>query len=134
MGTTVDGTKRAEDLLLGALAVLAIQGHTTLRVTDRSFHDHFGKALEIFRQAGGEIAQLAEEYHRDIVSETYDELDHALIAAEQHRFVGFPNPTYSKLQIKMTRKAAERLLHVWLPAERKVFEAAAQSLRTSIER
>jgi hypothetical protein len=134
MATAVSGTKRPEDLLLGALAVLALNGHTTLRVTDRSFHDHFGKALDIFRSAGGEVAQLADEYHCDVVSETYDELDHALIAAEQHRFVGFPNPTYSRLQIKMTRRAAERLLDMWTPDERRVFREAAETLRTSIER
>ena len=134
MATSVSGTKRAEDLLLGALAALTLEGHTTLRVSDRSFHDHFGKALEVFRDAGGEIQVLASEYHRDIVSETYDELDHALIAAEQHRFVSFPNPTYSRLHIKMTRRAAERLLADWNESERSAFERAAESLRASIER
>jgi len=134
MGTSVSSTKRAEDLLLGALAVLTLQGHTALRVSDRSFHEHFGRALDVFRQEGGEIADLANEYHRDIVSETYDELDHALIAAEQHRFVGFPNPTYSRLQIKMTRRAAERILAAWSEHERSAFVRAAASLRTSIER
>ena len=134
MGTLLSDTKRAEDLLLGALAVLALQGHTTLRVSDRSFHNHFGKALEVFREMGGEVADLATEYHRDIVSDTYDELDHALIAAEQHRFVGFPNPTYSRLQIKMTRRAAQRILSAWSDAERDGFKRAAESLRSSIER
>lgn len=134
MATSMSGTKRAEDLLLGALAVLALDGHTTLRVSDRSFHEHFGKALEVFRAEGGEVAELANEYHQDIVSETYDELDHALIAAEQHRFVGFPNPTYSRLQIKMTRRAASRILSVWSAEEIEGFKRAAATLRTSIER
>src|SRR5689334_15029731 len=106
MTTVAVGTRRAEDLLLGALAVLALKGVTTLRVTDRTFHDHFGEALDVFKHASGEIASLASEYHRDIVSNTYDELDHALITAEQHRFVGFPNPSYSRLQIKLTPRAA----------------------------
>lgn len=133
MTSVAHSTKRAEDLVLGALAVLALKHVTTLRVTDRTFHDHFAAALDIFKDAGGEIAALASEYHRDIVSNTYDELDHALITAEQHRFVGFPNPSYSRLQIKLTPRAAERILQSW-PHDREVFERAADSLRRSIER
>ena len=133
MTSVAHTTKRAEDLLLGALAVLALRGVRTLRVTDRTFHDHFGEALSIFKDAGGEVAELASEYHRDIVSNTYDELDHALITAEQHRFVGFPNPSYSRLQIKLTPRAAERILESWA-GDRGVFERAAESLRRSIER
>jgi hypothetical protein len=133
MASIALGSKRAEDLLVGALAVLALQGVTTLRVDDRSFHDHFAKALDEFRNEGGEIGQLAALYHRDPVTNTFDELDHAIIRAEQDRLIGLPNPTYSRLQIKMTRRAAERILAEW-SANRDVFDRAAEELRRSIER
>src|SRR2546423_2885051 len=125
---------RPEDLLLGALAYLSLKGHTTLRTTDRSFHEHFANALEILKDAGGEVSELATKYYRDLVSNTYDELDHALIAAEQYRFVSFPNPSYNRLQIKMTHRAAQKLLDDWSPEQQQVLERAADALRASIER
>jgi hypothetical protein len=134
MTNTVAELHRPEDLLLGSLASLAASGYTTLRTTDRSFHEHFTRALDVFKDAGGLLGKLAGRYYIDIVSNTYDELDHALIAAEQYRFVGFPNPSYNRLQIKMTPKAAQTVLHEWPAAEQEVFKRAAQALKQSIEK
>jgi hypothetical protein len=132
--TATAGLKRPEDLLFGALAVLSLDQVTTLRTNDRSFHDHFAEALKVFEDAGGEIAELASQFFCDVVSNTYDELDQALIAAEQYRFVGFPNPSYNRLAIRITPRAAERILAEWTPEQRDVFKKAAESLRKSIER
>jgi hypothetical protein len=132
MDTVTQQSRRAEDLLLGALAALALRGTKVLPVNEVSFHKHFAAALGVFENADEEIQHLATFYHRDPVSRTYDELDHALITAEQHRFVNFPNPTYSRLQINLSRRAAEKLLEEW-GDRRAVFEAAADSLAASIE-
>jgi hypothetical protein len=126
--------KRPEDLLLGPIAVLALSGVTTLRLHQNTFHDVFTEALKVFQEAAGEFAELASRYHRDIVSGTYDELEHALIAAERSKYIGMPNPTYSRLQIKLTPRAALRLLEKWPPEQRSVIEKAAESLRRSVER
>jgi len=124
--------KQSEDLLIGALAVLAQEGVTTLRTNDRSFHEHFGRVLEIFQAAGGEFADLARRYYRDAVSRTYEELDHALITAEQFGLVRFPNPTYSRLQITMTPRVARRLVNEWPDEQQAVLRRAAAVLRESI--
>ena len=125
------GSKRAEDLLIGTLAVLALQGVDTLQTTDKSFHTHFGAALQVFREAGGELADLADDYYRNVVSNTYDELDHALIAAEQFGLVKFPNPSYSRLQVTIPRRVAEELANEW-GENRAVFERAAKKLYDSM--
>ena len=129
--TLTQGTKRAEDLLVGALAVLALKGIDTLRVTDKSFHDRFATALETFRSAGGELAALADNYYKDIVTETYDELDHSLIAAEQFGLIKFPNPSYNRLQITITPREASRILDTW-GERRAIFEQAAEALRGTV--
>lgn len=132
METVTQNARRADDLLLGALAVLALRGTKVLPVNEVSFHEHFSAALNVFSEADPEISHLATFYHRDPVTGTYDELDRALIAAEQHRFVTFPNPTYSRLQINLSKRAAERLLEEW-GDRRSVFERAVESLEESIE-
>lgn len=122
--------RRPEDLLLGALAALALRDTDILRTPDITFHKRFGRALTVFRDGGEECSILADKYHQDVVSRTYDLLDHALIAAEQRGWVKFPNPSYSRLEISMTRRDAERILARW-PAEcRATFEAAADVLLT----
>jgi len=134
MNAVAGGTDalHVEDLLVGALAVLALQGITTLRTTDRSFHEHFGKALEVFKNSGGRLGELARRYYRDVVSQTYEALDDALITAEQFGFVKFPNPTYSRLQIAMTPRVARRLLEEIGAEHRGVFETAAKELKDSV--
>lgn len=130
-GASLGQAKRSEDLLIGALAILALRGKETLRTTDKSFHQHFGKALEVFRSVGGELGDLASNYYKDIVSNTFDELDHALITAEQFGMVKFPNPSYSSLQITMTPRVAEKELASWDSNSRKTFERAADELYRS---
>ena len=49
-GVPVQPSKRPEDLLIGALAALALEGRDTLRTTDKSFHQHFGADDVIFRE------------------------------------------------------------------------------------
>jgi hypothetical protein len=124
---TTQEPKRAEDLLIGTLAILALRGVDILRVTDSLFHDRFGAALEIFRGAGGELESLADNYYRDIVTETYDELDHSLIAAEQFGLIKFPNPSYNRLQITISPRTAHQILEGW-GGDRQVFERAAEAL------
>lgn len=130
-GTPVRQTRRPEDLLIGALAALALTGRDTLRTTDKSFHEHFGAALDVYREAGGELGDLSSSYYRDIVSDTFDELDHALITAEQFGLVKFPNPSYSRLHITIPPRVAERLLAEWGADLRPVFERAAEELYRS---
>lgn len=122
---------RPEDLLLGVLAALSISGTTTLRTTDKQFHLRFSKALEIFSSAPGKQARLAKFFHRDPVSKTYDQLDHALIAAEQMGWVKFPNPSFSRFQITMTPRDAERLLDEWA-GDRSTIESAAKEILASL--
>ncbi len=124
---TLTEVNKPEDLLLGSLAALSLQGVDTLRTTDKSFHERFGKALAVFREAGGPLATLAEAFHKDVVSSTYDELDHALIAAEQLGLLRFPNPSYSRLQITVPPRVAEKFLSGWAPY-RAAFERAAAEL------
>lgn len=119
---------RPEDLLLAALAALSERGVDTLKTTETSFHEHFGRALEAFRGAGGELASLADHFYWNRVTGTYDELDHALITAEQQGFVRFPNPSYSRLQLSLTPKIARRVLNEWAPAEQAVICQAAMAM------
>lgn len=129
-GTATQESKRPEDLLIGALAALALEGRDTLRTSDKDFHQAFGAALEVFRNAGGELAELAGHYYRDVVSNTFDELDHALITAEQFGLVKFPNPSYSRLQVAIPPRVAERLLSDWGEL-RPIIQKAAQELYRS---
>lgn len=124
------GSRRPEDLLIGALATLALRGIDSLRTTDKSFHEYFAKALEVFREAGGEVKELADRYYCNVASRTYDELDHALIAAEQYGLVKFPNPSYSRVQITMSPRIAKSLLEEWQD-EQQVFDQAANALYES---
>lgn len=133
MSPVLSGELQSEDLLVGALAVLALNGITTLRTSDRSFHEHFSKALAVFREAGGPLGELASSYYRDVVSRTYEALDDALINAEQFGFVKFPNPTYSRLQIAMTPRVARKLLEQMGAEHKATFEAAALKLRQSLD-
>lgn len=121
--------RRTEDLLIALLAELATQGVDTLRINDRAFHDHFGKILDKMKDAGQEVKEVASQYYRNIVSGTYDELDHALIAAEQFGFVKFPNPSYSRLTIAITPRMANQLLADWSAEDRHSIEEAARELR-----
>ncbi len=127
-GISAQRAMRTEDLLVGTLAALALKGVDTIKTADKSFHASFGSALETFRKAGGELADLANCYYRDVVSRTYDELDHALISAEQFGLVRFPNPSYSRLQITISRRVANQLL-ADLAKYRPVFEEAANKLQ-----
>lgn len=117
--------KRTEDLLVALLAVLAEQGLTTLRTNDRLFHDAFAAALDEFRGASNTLKTLARRFHRDIVTDTYNELDHALIRAEKDGLVTFPNPSYSRFQIVMPPRVARRFVSDWAE-DRKWFERAAK--------
>jgi hypothetical protein len=127
----VVGSRKPEDLLIGALAALSLQGIDSLRTTDKSFHEYFSKALEVFRAAGGEMKALADRFYYNLASGTYDQLDHALIAAEQYGLVRFPNPSYSRVQITMSPRIARRLLEDW-SEERAVFDEAAKALYESV--
>lgn len=127
MSIATENIPHTEDLLIGILAVLAINGRDTLKTTDKVFHSAFGEALNEFRKAGGTLKELADSYYQDVVSKTYDELNHALITAESYSLLRFPNPSYSRLQITMNRRVAERLLEKH-ESERSVFERAAQVL------
>ena len=124
--TTLD--KKAEDLVIAVLAELSVQGIDTLRMNDRQFHDHFGIVLDRLRQAGGELKDLADQFYKNIVTDTYDELDHSLITAEQFGFVKFPNPTYSRLTIAITPRMAHRLLASWDSGERSMIASATKEI------
>jgi hypothetical protein len=120
--------KHAEDLLIAVLAELATQGVDTLPVSDRKFHDYFGRLLERLKAGGGELRSLADQFYKNVVTDTYDELDHSLITAEQFGFVKFPNPTYSRLTIAITPRMAHRLLKGWDSAERETIREAAKDI------
>ncbi|HEY4216734.1 MAG TPA: hypothetical protein VGM67_06325 [Gemmatimonadaceae bacterium] len=122
--------KRAEDLVIAVLAELAKQGVETLRMGDKDFHQHFGMILKKFSEGPGELQDLARQFYKNIVNGTYDELDHALITAEQFGFVKFPNPSYSRLTISITPRMAHHMLKEWTPEERVVLEAAARELNS----
>ncbi len=126
MNATIAGNPtKPQDLLIGILAALAKDGVETLKTTDKVFHSGFAAALDVFKNAGGSLAEVAESFHPDIVSNTYDELNHALIAAESFNLLRFPNPTYSRLQLTITPQTAEKLLRKY-PQHRPVFEQAAE--------
>jgi hypothetical protein len=127
MTATLD--KRAEDLVIAILAELATEGVDTLGISDRSIHDRFGKALEKLREDGGEISELARKFYKNVVTDTYDELDHSLIAAEQFGFVKFPNPSYSRATIAITPRMAYRLLKSWPPEQRESIQRAAAVMK-----
>jgi hypothetical protein len=131
MPTPTQPTPRTEDLLIGVLAVLSLQRKETLKITDKVFHKAFGSALDVFRNAGGELQELADSYVPDVVSNTYDELNDALIAAESFHLLRFPNPSYSRLQITMTPRVAQQLLEKY-PGQRGAFEQAAKALLDSM--
>lgn len=123
--------ERTEDLLVGILAVMALRKRDTLRTSDKVLHQAFGAALKVFKNTGGDFCDVAESYYPDVVTETYDELNNALIAAESFNLLRFPNPTYSRLQITMTPRVAEQLLAPY-GEDRQVFEKAADALLEKI--
>lgn len=129
MATAVEsqGPTQPHDLLFGILAGLARSGVETFKTTDKVLHASFAEALEVFKQAGGSLGDLAESYYPDIVTDTYDELNHALIAAQGFNLLRFPNPSYSRLQLTIPPDAAEKLLNRY-PAQREVFERAAEAM------
>lgn len=119
---------RTEDLLIGVLAVIALQGRDTLKTSDKVFHSAFARALDVFSQKGNaELVELADSYYQDVVTNKYEELDDALIAAERFSLLRFPNPTYSRLQVTMTPRVAEEFLNKY-PDQRATFEEAAHVL------
>jgi len=122
-------SKTAEDLLIGILAVLARDGKTSIRINDRSFHAAFGDALAIFRDAGGELGDLAKTFYRDVVSKTYEKLEDALISAEHYGIVKIYNPAFERLEISITPRVAEQFLGDWPSVERSVIEKAAAQFR-----
>ena len=124
--TTIE--RRTEDLLIAILAEISNLGVDTLRMSDRKFHEHFGTALSRLKQAGGEVADLAGQFYKNVVTDTYDELDHSLITAEQFGFVKFPNPSYSRLTIAITPRMAHRLLKDWDAEERIAIRQAAEEI------
>jgi hypothetical protein len=124
--TTID--KRTEDLLIAILAEISLQGTDTLRMSDRKFHEHFGRALELLKSYGGELEELANQFYKNVVTDTYDELDHSLITAEQFGFVKFPNPSYSRLTIAITPRMARRLLKDWSEKDRSAIRDAAKEI------
>lgn len=123
--------KRAEDLVFAILAMLAKDGVDTLKTSDKAFHVGFAAALAKLREAGGELSELSNQFYADPVSATYDELDHALIAAEQFGLVRFPNPSYSRLQLTITPRVAEQLLQSWKD-NRDQLGRAAETLYDSV--
>lgn len=124
--TTIE--KRTEDLVIAILADLSMQGIDTLRMDDRQFHEHFGLVLDRLIAGGGELKDLASQFYKNVVTETYDELDHSLIAAEQFGFVKFPNPSYSRLTIAITPRMAHRLLKDWPEEDRGIIRNATQEI------
>lgn len=124
--TTMD--KRTEDLLIAILAEISLQGTDTLRMSDRKFHEHFGRALSRLKAFGGELEELANQFYKNVVTDTYDELDHSLITAEQFGFVKFPNPSYSRLTIAITPRMARRLLKDWSDEDRSAIREAAKEI------
>jgi hypothetical protein len=118
---------QTEDLLIGILAVLSLRGRDSLKTTDKIFHAAFGEALNVFRADTEGLGKLAESYYPDVVSNTYDELNHALIAAESHNLIRFPNPSYRRLQITMTPRVATALLNSY-GNNTAIFEEAATLL------
>lgn len=123
MNSTLE--KPAENLVIAILAELAAKGIDTLRMSDRKLHDHFDAVLDRLRSAGGELESAANQFYKNVVTDTYDELDHSLITAEQFGFVKFPNPTYSRLTIAITPRMAHRLLQDWTDDERAAIREAA---------
>jgi len=124
---------RPEDLVIGLLAVLADRGVETLKTTDKVLHASFGAALGVFHAAGGTFEELAESFYSDVVTNTYDELNNAIIAAQGLNFLRFPNPSYSRLQLTIPPSAVSRILYKkFSAAQRKVFEEAATALQQSM--
>lgn len=124
--TTIE--KRTEDLLIAILAQLSLQGVETLKVSDRRFHEQFGRALDRLRRSGDELADLASQFYKNVLTDTYDELDHSLITAEQFGFVKFPNPTYSRLTIAITPRMAHRLMQDWPPSHQEAIRQASEEM------
>ncbi|HZJ01071.1 MAG TPA: hypothetical protein VFD22_10455 [Gemmatimonadaceae bacterium] len=118
---------KTEDLLIGMLAVLSLRGRDSVKTTDKAFHSAFGNALEVFKSDDSEIAKVADEYYPDIVSNTYDELNNALIVAEGYSLLRFPNPSYTRLQITMTPRVATTFLNGY-GEKKELFEKAADAL------
>lgn len=127
--------RQAEDLLIGILATLARNGKNTIRINDRNFHAAFGKALDVFRKAGGELESLAKSFYRDLVSKTYEKLDDAIISAEHYGMIKISNPSFERLEISITPRVAEQILSEWSSDDRaRIEEATSEFRRRAIKR
>jgi hypothetical protein len=135
LSSAVEKTAAAQphDLVFGLLAVFAQRGVETLRTTDTVLHGAIAAALDVFRTSSGDLAQLADHYFADAVTDNYDELNNALIEAQSFDLIGFPNPSYSKLEVKIAPDAAEKMLRSF-GANRKTIEDAADAFLLRMRR
>ena len=120
-----------KDLLIGVLAELSLRGIDSIRISDYALHEVFGKALEVYRAQGGELAELASMYYDDGITEANDELERSIIAAEGSGYLRFPNPTYRKLHLTIAPRAAEDIL-MRRPQFRDAYRKAADALEPEL--
>jgi len=127
MGTAKYASRlaRSEDLVLALFAAASLNGTSILELSDTSMHRRFDSVLKVLESAGGDLADLAKLFHKNVVNGTYDLLNLALVSAEHGLWVKFPNPSYSRVLISMTPREAQGFLREWPGVEQYINEAAA---------
>lgn len=120
-----------EDLVIGVLAELLLQGTTKLRINSPAFHDAFSSALKELAKDPDEVGKAARRFYRDSVTGNYPALDHALTAAQRHGMIRTYNPTFNRIEICLTEKKAESLLATF-PKYSQTYRRAAKALRRKI--
>lgn len=117
----------ADRAFAAVLAALAEQGLEYMSAGVDVLHRCFAAALTVLR-SDDELRPLFKRFRPDPVSGRFEELDRAIIRAEQFGIVQFPNPSYTRVRVALSPGDMESLL-ADLGDRRGVIEEAAREFK-----
>lgn len=123
------GTDQA---FFGFLGAVYLEGLAQMAADSQMLHECFAAAMPVL-QSDPALALAFRRFMRESVTSRFDELDAALIEAEQYGLVQFPNPSYSRVRIAMSRRDANRFLRD-LGDSRETVERAAREFKEAYRR
>lgn len=112
-GTTNEAVDRvnpdADEAFLGFLGAIYLEGLGQIAADSKLMHECFAAALPRLN-ADASLVGAFRRFSLEAATQRFDELDAALIEAEQYGLVQFPNPSYARVRIAMSRRDAERFV------------------------
>jgi len=99
----------AEDFAEGLLAALAVAGEQTITASQTQLHRAFREVLsELTKQEGLEVDLRDVDY--DPLYSLSGWLDQFLARAQRDLLISFPNPSYERMEIRVTPEEGQHLL------------------------